>query len=101
MAHGSTIEASYLTPWRARQIGVLIPETVETTRWDKLLVELGLTEPEAIDAIIQNREGGHSIRRFAENCGRDHFIPEDILRALHLQRKAGEGSQVGHGSHQP
>lgn len=94
MAHRSTIEASYLSPWRGRQVGVLIPETVEITRWDQLLGDLGLTEPQALDAIARNGEVGHSIRRFVQDCCHDHFIPEDVLRALRLQREAGSGNLV-------
>lgn len=93
MAH-EAIETFILSPWRARQIGVLMPEAVETTRWDKFLGELGLTEPEALDAILRNGEVGHSIRRFVEDCCRDHFIPEGVLRALSLQREAGKETPI-------
>lgn len=94
MAHGSAIETSSLLPWRTQQSGTFIPEPVEASRWDKLLGELGLTEPQALDAIQRNGDVGRLIRRFVDDSCHDHFVPEDVLQVLNLQRGDGKGDLV-------
>ena len=76
--------ASVLTAWRAQQVGPSIPEVAQ---WDQLLRKLGLTEREALDAITQNCDVGLSIRRFVQDACRSHFIPENVLLAMKLQRE--------------
>jgi hypothetical protein len=70
--------------WRVRHLGVFVPEAVEAALWDQFLDDLGLTEREALDAIIRGGDVGASIRRFVRDSCRDHFIPEDVLRAVNL-----------------
>jgi hypothetical protein len=79
--------ANELGNWRVRQVGVFVPEAVEVTQWDQLLGKLGLSEREALDAIIQEGDIGRSIRRFVHDSSRNHFIPEDVLRAMHLRQR--------------
>ena len=77
---------AYLKIWRSHQAGAFVAETVEVARWDLLLGKLGLTEREALDAIARDGEAGRSIRRFVHDSCRDHFVPEDVLHAVKLQR---------------
>ena len=78
-----------LSPRQAQQVGALVPETLEVSQWDQLLTKLGLTEKEALDAIIQDSDIGRSIWRFVQESFRSHFVPEDVLLALRKrQRKA-------------
>jgi hypothetical protein len=65
-----------------------VSETIEVSQWDQLLAKLGLTEREALNAIVQDADIGRSIRRFVQNSARNHFVPEDVLLAVGRQRKA-------------
>jgi hypothetical protein len=71
----------------AQQVGAVAPETIEISQWDHLLAKLGLTEREALDAILVDGDIGHSIRRFVQDSFRHHFVPEDVLLAVGKQRK--------------
>jgi hypothetical protein len=53
-----------------------------------LLDKLGVSEREAIEAIVREGEIGRSIRSFVQDSCRDHFVPEDVLLAMNLQREA-------------
>ena len=66
----------------ANKMTTYVPEPVEVAQWDQLLSKLGLTEPEALDAIVRDADIGRSIRRFVQESCRDHFVPEDVLLAL-------------------
>ena len=68
--------------WRAHQVAAYISEPVEVAQWDQLLNKLGLTEREALDAIVRDGDIGLSIRRFVQESWRDHFVPENVLIAL-------------------
>ena len=76
-----------LRSWWAQQVGVFVPGPVEVSRWDQLLDKLGLTEQEALNAIVRDGDIGRSIRRFVHDSCRDHFVPEDVLLAMKLQRE--------------
>ena len=84
MADELEIKTPHPNPWRAREMGALIGEPFEAPLWDKLLAELRLTEPEALEAIFGEGDAGRSIRRFAQNFCRDHFVPEKVLQAMDL-----------------
>ena len=77
-----------LRSWWAQQVGVFVPGPVEVSRWDQLLDKLGVTEREALDAIVREGEVGRSIRSFVHDSCRDHFVPEDVLLAMKLQQEA-------------
>jgi hypothetical protein len=83
---------SHFNSWQAHQVGAFVPEPVEVARWDQLLGELGITEREALDAIAKDGDIGRSIRRFVRDSCRDHFVPEDVLLAMKLQREASKGA---------
>jgi hypothetical protein len=68
--------------WRAHQAAAYVSEPVEVAQWDRLLHKLGLSEREALDAIVRDGDAGRSIRRFVQESRRDHFVPEDVLLAL-------------------
>jgi len=68
--------------WRAYQVAAYVSEPVEVAQWDQLLNKLGLTEREALDAVVRDGDIGHSIRRFVQESCRDHFVPENVLLAL-------------------
>ena len=92
MANALTTRTSHLNSWQAHQVGALVPEPVEGARWDQLLGELGITEREALDAIVKDDHIGRSIRRFVRDSCRHHFVPEDVLLAMKLQREAAQGA---------
>ena len=77
---------AYLNSWSAQQVGALASEPVPVSRWDQLLDKLGLTDREALDAIIRDGDTGRSIRRFVQDSSREHFVPEDVLLAMNLRR---------------
>lgn len=72
------------SPW-TRQIGPFVSEPVEVSRWDQLLDRLGITEREALDAIVRDSDIGRSIRRFVHDSSYDHFVPENVLLAVNLR----------------
>jgi hypothetical protein len=92
MANELATRTSHLNSWQAHQVGVLVPELVEAARWDKLLGELGITEHEALEAIVNDGYIGRSIRRFVRESCRHHFVPEDVLIAMKLQQEAAQGA---------
>lgn len=77
-----------LGSWWTQQIGAFVPEPGKMSRWDQLLDKLGVTEREALDAIVRDGDIGRSIRCFVLDSCRDHFVPEDVLLAMNLQREA-------------
>ena len=86
MAEELEIGQPCLGPGRAQQIGSFPLEPVVQTRWDRFLDELGLTEPEVLDAISRDGNVGHLIGRFVDDCCHNRFVPEDVLRALNRHR---------------
>ena len=92
MANELTTRTSHLNPWQAHQVGALVPEPAEAARWDKLLGELGITEREALDAIVNDGDIGRSIKRFVRDSCRHHFVPEDVLLAMKLEKDAAQGT---------
>lgn len=84
MPHESAIETPHLSSLRVHQMRTFVAEPVEAPLWDKLLAKLGLTEREALDEIFRDGEAGRSIRHFARNFCRNHFVPERVLRAMDL-----------------
>ena len=84
MARELAIEDPHLNSLRGHEVGAFKYEPVELPLWDKLLAELGLTEREALDAVLRDGEAGRSIRHFARSFCRNHFVPERVLRAMDL-----------------
>jgi hypothetical protein len=78
------------SPWRTRSPESSDPLTAESALWDQLLNKLELTEAEALEAIVEGKEAGPAIRRFVHQEFRDHFIPENVLLALSMERDATE-----------
>jgi hypothetical protein len=70
-----------------QHVGAFVPEPVEVSGWDQLLGDLGITEREALEAVILDRDIGRSIRRFVQDSFRDRFVPEDVLLAMNLQQR--------------
>ena len=82
----------HLGRWRGQHAGAFVSEAVEVTLWDQFLGKLGLTEREALDAIIREGDLGKSIRRFVRESCHNHFIPEDVLHAMNLRRDVAKGA---------
>jgi hypothetical protein len=72
----------YVSVWQSNQDGVSVPKRIELSRWGQFLSKLGLTEPEAIDAISRDGDMGRSVRSFVHNSFRHSFVPEDVLLAI-------------------
>ena len=78
------------TPWRFRSLKGSLPPAMAGAEWDRLLGRLGLTDAEALVAVRDGLEAGQTIRSFVRWAFREHFIPEDVLLAMNLQREAGQ-----------
>lgn len=78
------------TPWRSSGSDGTNPQRRVVAEWDRLLDSLGLTEAEALTAIADRRDAAQSIRRFVRNEFREHFVPEDVLLAMKLEREVAE-----------
>ena len=77
------------TPW-GRGMNASASLSVERAEWDQLLDRLGLTDAEALAAVRDGKEAGQSIRSFVRWAFREHFVPEEVLLAMSLQREAGQ-----------
>jgi len=64
-----------------------VPESRGTSKWDQLLGKLGISEREALNAIVLDGEVGYSLRRFVRKAAHEHFVPEDALHAVSLYRE--------------
>ena len=92
MAHHAT-NANYY-PWRCTTGWG--PAPTADAEWDRLLGRLGLTDAEALAAVREGREVGQTIKSFVRRAFHEHFIPEDVLRAMNLQREAGRSQLFRH-----
>lgn len=77
------------TPWRSSRSSGIPPRSV-VPKWDRLLDRLGLTEAEALAAIVDRRDAAQPIRRFVREEFHEHFVPEDVLLAMNLERNVAE-----------
>jgi len=66
--------------------GAFIPEMHVVCGWDKLLVELDLTEEAARLAVARNDKLGAKLRTFALRVHRVRYVPENVLVLLDLSR---------------
>jgi 2-hydroxy-3-keto-5-methylthiopentenyl-1-phosphate phosphatase len=64
--------------------GILGAATSRRISMGKLLDKIGLTEREALDAIVRDGDIGGSIRRFVQDCRQHCFVPENVLSAVKL-----------------
>jgi hypothetical protein len=88
MAEHTTKEK--LSPWRTGRLETSQQIVAEFALWDRLLTELGLTEAEALEAVLQRNETGQPIRHFVHLQFREHYVPEDVLLAMDMGREAAE-----------
>ena len=84
--HGTSVNYS---AWRSGSRAGLLPPATADAEWDLLLGRLGLTDAEALAAVREGREVGQTIRSFVRWAFHQHFVPEDVLLAMNLQREAG------------
>lgn len=88
--------ANGLNGWRrvqeCRNTGDFTPETYTVCDWDKLLIELHLTEEQALMAVVCGDVSGHKLRLFALRFCQHRYIPEDVLSFLQLTKSSGEGA---------
>jgi hypothetical protein len=76
---------------RNKRAGKVMWLPVVSSGWELLLREVGMTETEAIGAILKPECA--RLRRFAERHCLRRYVPEDVLIALGLREKA-EGSET-------
>jgi len=78
-----------LSPWRSHNSATRI-HAAEVALWDRLLEDLGMTEAEAVKAVVEGQDAGQPIRRFVRQAFREHFVPEDLLQAMDMERDSAE-----------
>ena len=79
--------------------GAFNPETHVPCGWDNLLSELHLTEEAALLAVAANDKLGSKLRTFVMRVHRAHFVPEDVLLLMSLNRESGDGALMIHNMH--
>jgi hypothetical protein len=63
----------------------LTPDSVEKTKWELYLEELGLGDETAIHALRHGTGAAAQIRAWVRTNCRQTFVPEDVLEVLGIE----------------
>lgn len=66
----------------AQNLGPFSLELPEIAEWDQLLVKLGLSDSQALDAVKSEGEEGEQLRRFVLRFFKQFFVPEAVIKAV-------------------